>query len=185
MVIAGGEKIQGGPFDGFKLVAQSEFGVISATVNVYTADDRFVGYIPDVALEDFKAGDSIALRPVENWRHTYSKALMEKLGLSVSERQPAAEQSMQEDDVASFMISTDDLDSHFRYKIEGMGFLELIDLWEKGVGDLHVDLSHPEKYEGEIVVVTSRPGFESEFSQLREDLAHSIVPVQKPAGQRM
>jgi hypothetical protein len=112
-------------------------------------------------------------------------ALMGKLGLSVGECQPAAEQSVQEDDVASFMIPTDDFDSHFRYKIEGMGFLELVELWERGVGDLHVDLTHPEEHDGEMVVVTSRPGFESEFSQLREDLAHSIIPEQKPSGPRI
>lgn len=181
MVIAGGERIEGGPFDGFKLVAQSEFGVISATVNVYTADDRFVGYIPDVALEDFRAGDSIALRPVENWRHTFSKALMEKLGLSVGERQPADEQSNQEVIVASLLVDADILDSYLRSKIDDMGTLELFDLAENG---LNMGFDIDAQDDGETVWVTAWSGREEGFEMLKEYLG-SLPTEQKPSGPRI
>lgn len=179
-----GAIIKGGPFDGFKLVSQKALGVDSEMVNVYNIQDRLLGDVHLDVVEEFVEGAGVVLRPVENWKDTSSLGLREKSGL-VDMSPPQDARSAREEDLKSFMVATDDIDSHFRYKIEGMGFLELIDLWEKGVGDLHVDLSHPDKYEGEIVVVTARPGFESEFEQLREDLSHSIIPEQKASGPRV
>jgi hypothetical protein len=180
-----GATIKGGPFDGFKLVAQKALGVGSEMVNVYNSQDRLLGYVHLDVVEEFMEGAGAALRPIENWRDTFSRSLMKKLGLVKDTPQTQDVRSPREEELKSFMVATDDFDSHFRYKVEGMGFLELIDLWEKGVGALHVDLSHPDKYEGEIVVVTARPGFESEFEHLREDLSESIIPELKASGPRM
>lgn len=174
-----GAIVKGGPFDGFKLVSQRAMGVKSEMVNVYNAQDRLLGYVHLDVIDEFVEGAGVVLRPIENWKDTFSLSLMEKLGLVGGQPQEAC--TSDEEKLESFMVQTDDLDSHFRYKIEGMGFLELIDLWENGVGDLHVDLSHPDEHDGEMVVVASRPGFESEFEQLREDLAHAIVD-NKPSG---
>lgn len=179
-----GALIESGPFDGFKLISQEALGVRSELVNVYNSQDRHLGYVHRDMVEEFMEGAGAVLRPIDGWENIFSRSLMEKLGLAEGERQSQDEPAPREE-AESFMVATDDFDSHFRYKIEGMGFLELMDLWEKGVGDLHVDLGHPEEYDGEMVVVTCRPGFEPEFKQLREDLAHSIVPEQKPSGPRM
>lgn len=178
-----GGVISDGPFAGFKLVSQKAMGAKSEMINVYNAQDRLLGYVHLDVIDEFVEGAGFVLRPIENWKDTFSRSLMEKLGLV--EGQPQEPHAAQEENLKSFMVQTDDLDSHFRYKIEGMGFLELIDLWEKGVGDLHVDLSHPDEYDGEMVVVTVRPGFEPEFEQFREDLSHSIVPEQKASGPRV
>lgn len=174
-----GAIIKGGPFDGFKLVSQKALGVDSEMVNVYNIQDRLLGYVHLDVVEEFVEGAGAALRPVEGWENTFSLSLMEKLGLVAAQTPDASPARLE-----SFMVTTDDLDSHFRYKIEGMGFLELIDLWEKGAGELHVDLSYPDEHNGEMVVVTVRPGFEPEFERLREDLGHAIVD-NKPSGPKL
>jgi len=173
MVIAGGESIQNGPFGGFRLVAQADFGVKSDTVNVYTADDRFVGYVPGEAIEEFRAGDPSVLKPVENWRNTFSLALMAKLGLSLDAL------STQNKIMESFMASSDDVDEYLRHKIDSMGALELFDLCENGLS-LGFDIDAQD--DGETVLVTAWPGREEGFELLREHLGTQATPVQKPSG---
>jgi len=176
MVITGGEKIQGGPFNDFRLIAQTEFGVISNTVNVYTSDDRFVGYVHCDEVDAFKIGDPTVLCPVENWRNTFSMELMAKLGLSLEAL------SNQGKSVESFMAPSDDVDGYLRHKIDSMGALELFDLCENG---LSVGFDIDAQDDGETVLVTAWPGREEGFEELRDYLGPLATPVQQPSGPRM
>lgn len=176
MVIAGGERITDGPFNGFNLVAQTDFGVKSDTVNVYTADDRFVGYVHCDAVEDFKIGDGTVLQPVENWRNTFSVALMAKLGLSLEAL------SNQGKSMESFMADSDVVDGYLRRKIDSMGALELFDLCENG---LNMGFDIDAQDDGETVLVTAWPGREEGFEDIRDYLGPLASPVQKPSGPKL
>jgi hypothetical protein len=77
-----GEIIQGGKFDGFKLVAQSALGVKSPLVNVYGLSDRIIGVVNRDDIDMFKSGNGKALQPIGGWQAEFSNELKEMLGLT-------------------------------------------------------------------------------------------------------
>lgn len=79
-----GAIIQEGKFAGFKLIAQSSFGLTTDLVNVYSRNGRCIGYLFDTDIESFISGKAKALTPEPGWNEKWSNELIDLFELKSS-----------------------------------------------------------------------------------------------------
>jgi hypothetical protein len=79
-----GQIITTGKFSGFKLVAQSAFGVKTDIVNVYSRNGRCIGYVTEGDIDGFIAGNGKVMTPEGGWPVKWSPELIDLFDLRKS-----------------------------------------------------------------------------------------------------